>query len=283
MSIILAYIFYFVAASASPLQRRWLAVRRDAESMGQVLFSFQVMLIIALGSLAFPLFSRFYFSGNSVNLILLTLVCGVFGAGFFVLNYAAQKYVDASVTNIVVNIYTPVAIILSSIFINEKLTTMQIFGTVLLLLAMVVISKKHRIGRFTFDKHFLMMLASGVMLGVLLVAERALQKTTGFSAGTMLSWWSQAAFLGLAVFITKSRNNYTGKEIWLTGFLRFLQALSWVMLVWFVGNLSLVSAITTFKVVIIFVAAAIFLKEREDIPRKIIGCIVAVIGLLLMA
>jgi hypothetical protein len=39
------------------------------------------------------------------------------------------------------------------------------------------------------------MLLSGVFLGILLTAERALQKITGFSAGTMLSWWSQSLFL----------------------------------------------------------------------------------------
>jgi uncharacterized membrane protein len=43
-----------------------------------------------------------------------------------------------------------------------------------------------------------------------------------------------------------------------------------------------VSSITTFKVVIVSVAAALFLNEKEDLPRKIIGSIIAVIGLLLM-
>ncbi|NTW14699.1 MAG: hypothetical protein HGA31_06790, partial [Candidatus Moranbacteria bacterium] len=54
------------------------------------------------------------------------------------------------------------------------------------------------------------------------------------------------------------------------------------VLLFAVGNLSLVSAVTTFKVVIIFVFAAIFLKEREDLTRKIIGSLVSVAGLLMM-
>ena len=45
MTILLAYLFYFVAASASPLQRRWLAVKRDGG--GQIDFAFKVMLIVA--------------------------------------------------------------------------------------------------------------------------------------------------------------------------------------------------------------------------------------------
>jgi uncharacterized membrane protein len=55
-----------------------------------------------------------------------------------------------------------------------------------------------------------------------------------------------------------------------------------VILLVVVGNLSVVSAVTTFKVVILFVATAVFLHEREDMPRKIFGSVVAVLGLLLM-
>ena len=180
------------------------------------------------------------------------------------------------------NIYTPTTIVLATIFLNEGLTIKQIFGTILLLIGMVVVSKKHRIGRFKFDKYFLLMLLGGVMLGISLTAERALQKTTGFTGGTMLSWWMQCGFLGLATLITKNKNQYTKKDIMITGGLRFLQSLSWVILIFMVGNLSIVSSITTFKVVIVFIAAAIFLKERSDLPRKIIGSLVALAGLLLM-
>ena len=126
------------------------------------------------------------------------------------------------------------------------------------------------------------MVASGISLGFVLVAERALQKTTGFSAGTIFSWVSQATFLGLATLFTKSKHEYSQKNIAITGILSAIGSLSYVILVTVVGNLSVVSAITTFKVIIVFILAAIFLKEREDLHRKILGSIIAVVGLLLM-
>jgi uncharacterized membrane protein len=98
----------------------------------------------------------------------------------------------------------------------------------------------------------------------------------------MISWWAQCAVLGMFAILTRSRSEYSKKDIAITGGLRFLQSLSWVILIFVVGNLSLVSAITTFKVVLIFIAAAIFLKEREDLPRKIMGSVIALAGLLLM-
>ena len=282
MSILLSYLFYFVAASASPLQRRWLSTKKNTENRGQIHFAFQVTLITVFLSLLLPLLKPFYLTGNTLHLIGLSLVCGMFGAGYFIASYTAQKHVEAGISTLVSNIYTPITIILGTLFLNEKLTAVQILGTALLLVGMVIVSKKHHIGKFQFDKYFLLMLLSGVMLGVSLTAERTLLKTTGFTAGTMLSWWAQCAFLGIAALMTHNKSPYSKKDIAVTGGLRFLQSLSWVVLLTVVGNLSLVSAITTFKVVIIFITAAIFLKEREDLPRKIFGSLIALVGLLLM-
>lgn len=278
----LSYIFYFIAASASPLQRRWLATTKNLNNKGQIHFAFQVTFITVVLSLLLPIFKPFHLTGNLSYLIGLSLVCGIFGAGYFISSYTAQKHVEAGVTTLVSNIYTPVTIVLATFFLNEKLTTVQIFGTALLLVGMLIVSQKHKIGKFKFDKYFMLMVLSGVALGVSLTAERALLKTTGFTAGTMFSWWMQCAFLGLATLITHNRSQYSKKDITITGGLRFLQSLSWVILIFVVGNLSLVSAITTFKVVIIFISAAIFLKEREGLPRKIAGSFVALAGLLLM-
>ncbi len=278
----LAYIFYFIAASTSPLQRRWLAVNREADNDGQIDFAFKVVFIVAFLGLIIPFFEPIKLSGDYLLIGLLSLTCGLFGAGFYITYFVAQKHVDAGITTLVSNIYTPVTIILASVFLNEGLTFIQIIGTVLLLFAIVLISKKHRIGKFHFDKHFLMMLGGGVMLGILLTAERSLQKITGFTGGTLLSWWSQAIILGAATLIFNDKTRHTTKDTLITGALRFFQSFSWVILIFIVSNLSVVSAITTFKVVLIFVAAALFLNEREDLPRKVFGSVIAVVGLLLM-
>lgn len=280
MTILLAYLFYFVAASASPLQRRWLAVKRDGG--GQIDFAFKVMLIVATCGFGLILFFPPELKGGLVQLALLCLTCGIFGASYFVSNYSAQKHVDAGVSTLISNIYTPVTIIIATLFLHEGLRPVQIVGTTLLLVAMVIVSKKHHIGRFKFDTYFWMMVFSGVALGISLSAERALMKTTGFSTGTLMSWWSQAAGLGIAMLVTKNRTSYKFSDVGVTGGLKFLQALSWVLLLKVVDNLSVVSSITTFKIVVIFFAGAVLLNEREDLKRKVVGSLVAVAGLLLM-
>jgi drug/metabolite transporter (DMT)-like permease len=278
----LSYIFYFVASSASPLQKRWLAKKKDLDGKGRINLAFRTMCFLAVGSLFFPFFSPFYFSGNPWNLVFLSLVCGLVGMMNFILTFVAQKHVDTGVTSVVANINTPITIILASVLLHESLRGAQIVGTIFLLVGMFIVSRKHRVGRFSFDKYFLMMLCGGIMMGFLFVAERSLMKTTGFSAGVMFSWWSQSICLGLAVLISKSKNTYSTKDIGVSGTLQFLQSLSYVVLINIVGNLSIVSAVTTFKIVVIFIAAALFLHEREDWKRKLLGCIIALIGLLLM-
>lgn len=280
--IILSYIFYFIAASASPLQRRWIAKTKNLENNGQIYFAFTTALICSILSLFILFFQPFILSGDILTLVMLSFLCGIFGMGFYISSYFAQKHVEVGVSSVISNIYTPVTIVLATLFLNEKLTSWQIVGTLLLLLGMFIVSKKHRIGKFSFDKYFLLMLSSGVMLSVVLVAERAMIKMTGFAAGVMFSWWSTCLFLGLATLITRNKNAYSFKDITITGVLRFFQNLSWVILVFVVGNLSLVSSITTFKVVLMFILGAMFLNEKEDLSRKILGSIVAVLGLLLM-
>lgn len=282
MIILLSYIFYFIAASASPLQRRWLATKKDVGGGEQIDFAFRVTVVTVVLSLLIPLFSPFQLTGNPYHLFLLALVCGVGGAGLYITSYISQRHVEAGISSLVANIYTPITIALASFLLNERLTPIQIGGAALLLVAMVIVSKKHRIGRFRFDTYFMLMVASGIMLGFVLTAERALIKTSGFAAGTLLSWWSQCAALGIIAFATKSKHTFSQKDVVVTGVLRFLRSLSWVILLVVVGNLSVVSAVTTFQVVVVFVGAAIFLREREDLPRKILGSAIAVLGLLLM-
>lgn len=283
MAVFFAYLFYFVASTASPLQRRWLAKTKQSEKDNQILFAFHISIIISILGLGLLFYKPFNLSGDFWLLGIGTLVCGIAGALSYVFSYVAQKHVEAGVTSVISNIYTPITIVLASVLLNERLTNIQILGATLLCVAMVIISKKHRVGKFTFDKYFVTMLLSGVFLGVLITAERYLQKTTGFTAGTLLSWWSTCICLGIAAFFTRDKYVYSKKDVTITGVLRFVQNLSWVSLVFVVDNLSIVSAVTTFKVVIMFVAGAMLLKEREDLSRKLAGAGVAVIGLLLMS
>jgi drug/metabolite transporter (DMT)-like permease len=282
MGILLAYLFFFVAASASPLQRRQLSLRRENDA-GQVDFAFRVMFITFLLSAILIFVKNPEFNQSKTTIALLAAVCGIFGAIGIGSQYIAQRHVEAGLTSLISNVYTPVTIILATVLLNESLKPLQVLGTLLLLSSVILVSSKHRISKWRFDKYFWLMILSGVALGFVLTAERSLIKENGITTGTWASWGAQTLCLGLAALIIGRKSQYNFKDTSITGSLRFLQQLSWVILITVVANLSVVASVTTFKIVVVFVAAAVFLHEREDMKRKIIGSLIAVAGLLLMA
>jgi len=278
--ILLSYFFYFIVSTIAPIQRRWLSTRNEGGN--KINLSFKVTFVAALLILLLPLFSPFELQGPYTTIILLLIAAAIGGVGHYVSYFTAQRHVEAGVTSVLQNIYTPITIVLSTIFLGEGLRESQILGTILLLVAAVIVSKKHRIGKISFDKYFWLMIFSGISLSVLLVANRELMKITGFTASIVLSYWTVCIGLGVLTFLTKGVTTYTKKDIIVTGSLKFLQDLSWAMLTFFVANLSLVSSVTTFKIVVMFIVAAAFLGEKGDLQRKIVGSLIAVTGLLLM-
>lgn len=281
MVILAAYLFYFVASTASSLQRRHLSLKRDSDA-GQIEFAFRVTLITFVLSAVLIFFKPLQFNQSLTTLILLTIVCGVTGSISIAAQYIAQRHVEAGLTTLIGNVYTPVTIILSTLLLHEGLEPRQVLGTILLLFSVVLVSRKHRLSRWRFDRYFWLMLLNGFSIAFTFTAERSLIKENGITTGTWLSWGATVLFLGLAALFIGTKSQYNIKETSITGGTRFLQQLSWVVLVTIVANLSLVSAITTFKIVLMFIAGAIILKEREDLTRKIIGSFIAVAGLLLM-
>lgn len=281
MGELLAYIFYFFAASASPIQRRHLATQRNS-SQGQIDFAFRVMLITFLLSPVLIIFKRPEINQSIWHLTILGIVCGIFGCLSLSSQYIAQRKVEAGTTQLLLNIYTPVTIILASFLLNERLKTIQIFGTVLLLFSVILVSNKHRLTKWKFDGYFWLMIVAGITIAFTLTSERELIKVNGITTGTLVSWGAQTIILAIVALVSGSKSQYDFKDTSYTAGLRFLQQLSWVVLITVAANLSVVSAITTFKIVIVFIAGALLLKEKEDLGRKIIGSLIAIVGLLLM-
>lgn len=282
MAVLIAYLFYFIAASVSPLQRRQLALRRQNDS-GQIDFAFRVSLIALVLSTVLILFKRPELNQSLVTILSLAGVCGILGAIAIGSQYIAQRHVEAGLTTLTANLYTPITIVLSTVFLNESLRPLQIIGTLFLLVSVVFVSSKHRLSKWRFDKYFWLMVLSGVCLGFVLAAERSLIKENGITAGTWVSWGASTLCLGVFTLIIGKSSQYNIKDTAVAGVFRFLQQLSWVILITVVANLSVAASVTTFKIVVIFAAAAVFLHEREDLKRKVIGSLIAVAGLLLMA
>lgn len=146
MAILLAYLFYFVPSTASSLQRRHLALRRDTYK-GQIDFAFRVTLITFVLSFVLIFFKKPEFNQSFTTIVLLMIVCGVTGSIPIAAQYIAQRHVKTGLTTLIGNVYTPITLLLSAILLHESLKSRQIVGTILLLISVVLVSRKHRLGR----------------------------------------------------------------------------------------------------------------------------------------
>lgn len=281
MTAILAYIFFFVAATASPLQRRHQSKVTKTDPIILAAWTQAFVWVLGLSLLYRADTSSFEWSWHLAFLSLGLLISSPL---FFYLSYKSQKHVDATQSIILSNIYTPVAIALALLFLGDALTKTQIIGAIILFFAMILISIE-RVGNksFAFSKHSFEMLTSGIFLGIVLFLEKATMDLVGNRVGIVFSWTAQIIGLFALVYAIRGIHKLpTKREILVSGSLRYAQQLSWVTLLIVVGNLALVSAVTTFKIVFIFLGAFIFLKERDHLARKFLGVAIAIIGLLLM-
>ncbi|OGL30456.1 hypothetical protein A3F37_01105 [Candidatus Saccharibacteria bacterium RIFCSPHIGHO2_12_FULL_41_12] len=280
MTAVLAYIFFFVAATVSPLQRRHQSRRTKTDPI--VLAAWTQAFVWVLGlSLLYKADISFSWSWHLIFLNAGLFICGPL---FFYLSYNSQKHVDATQSVVLSNIYTPVAIILAILFLSETLTLQQIMGAIILFIAMLIISIERATSQsFRFSKYSIYMLSSGVFLGIILFLEKATMNLIGNRVGIVVSWTAQTIGLLILAYALRGIHKLpTKREIFTSGALRYAQQLSYVTLLIVVGNLALVAAVTTFKIVFIFLGAFVFLHEKEHLYRKFFGVVIAIVGLLLM-
>ena len=64
MIIFLSYLGYFVVTTVNALQRRFVIKRKNAQSLEQIHFAFEVMCILVLGSIIMQFFSPLHFNGS---------------------------------------------------------------------------------------------------------------------------------------------------------------------------------------------------------------------------
>jgi hypothetical protein len=93
---ILAYMFYFIAATVAPIQRRWLSTKNEGGNKFDL--SFKVSLVQSTFALTLLFFFPIVLHGSYLNIILLLITSGVCGIGYSVSYFTAQRHVEAGTT-----------------------------------------------------------------------------------------------------------------------------------------------------------------------------------------
>jgi drug/metabolite transporter (DMT)-like permease len=215
------------------------------------------------------------------NLILMTIL---YGAGN-VFIFSALKMIDAAEFTIVFASRALWTIIGAIIFLKESFSMQQTLGTILIILSIVLVSWKKQ--KFTFSKGFIFSVLAALSFGLAFTNDAFI--VNNFDVPSYLT----IAFIlpSLAVWViypkstAKMKPLFEKKTLLKLGLLGVFYAVSaiTIFLAYQVGkNASQIAPLNQTATIITVVLSVIFLKERTDLLRKLLGAIISFVGVVLV-
>lgn len=202
--------------------------------------------------------------------------------------FKSLKHIDISKFIVLFSLKTVVTIAIASVFLNERLTLIQLIGAALILLSIVLINSKSVREIFVFGKGELYVLLAAVVFGLGNVSDKY-----------MFNWFDLISYMiigfllpGSLLLLSKPktalefpdffRNNRIWKILVFT-FLYTVSALTFYYAFILADNASLVSAAGQVSTILVVVLGIFVLGEREDLRKKLIGGLLSFLGLVLLA
>jgi drug/metabolite transporter (DMT)-like permease len=224
---------------------------------------------------------------------LIFLVSGILGMAIAdTLFFMSLNKIGASLIAIVACTYSPFIITLSVIFLKESLAVLQIFGTILIVLAVLLTTRINRIDHITRRT-----LLFGIILGTLSNASTAIGiiLIKPYLSTTPLLWATEIRLIGgfvsllLITLFLPNRRKILSSLLTIRG-LGYSISATFIgtylaLIIWLAGmkytSASIASALNQTSSVFVFLFAALILKEKITLLRTI-AVIVAMAGVFLV-
>lgn len=246
---------------------------------------FQVGVSIIIAVLVFMVKGRIVIPNLSEIWVYVLLMAVLYGlANVFV--FKSLKLTDASQFGVLFQSKNLFAIIGTSVIFNEMLTTKQWVGALLLIAGVVIVSLNKT--KIKLNSGALLALLAGLLFGAANVNDRFLISyfdpysyvVVGFLFPALLiSVVYPKKLAGIKVFLNRK---YIYKMILLC--LTYgLSATAFFAALTLTDNASQLFSINAFSVITVVILSIIFLKERDFMPRKVLGAVLSLIGLLLVS
>jgi drug/metabolite transporter (DMT)-like permease len=242
---------------------------------------FQVLCAILTG--IFALWKGFVlppFQTHYVNFILSGILYGLGSVCMF----QAVKYLEASEAAIIAATGTVVTIIASVIFLHEGFSLQKIFGTVLILSSVSIISRNKKL---IMNKGMLFAVASTVLMGLGVTNDAYILKSYDAISYTPIAFFIPAIviFILQPKSVTKFHTVLSGKTFWnmlLLVFFYSLQAIGYYVAMERGAGASQMAPISRATIIVTVILAALFLRERDHLITKFASAILVTAGVLLL-
>ena len=236
-----------------------------------------IIYALVLGDISFE-FSTFTW--------FLLLVAGLLFAGTNFLAWRANSHLDAAQFSVIQNIQGLFTVIASAIFLGERLNTTQIYGVVVIVTAAAIVSVKgFTKDTFHITKWSWVAIISSLFLGAAISNEKYLVGQMSLSTYFIIGWGIQTIWMTVLVgkewSLLKELKLVDYRDIAWQGLLRTGAGFT-IVTALTLADSGLLSSIRSYKAVLVFLCALIFLGEKEHFWRKAAGSVLATVGLLLI-
>jgi drug/metabolite transporter (DMT)-like permease len=243
----------------------------------QLLVSFSILIYVLFTGFNIPSLKPILF-----NLVLMTILYAV--ANFTL--YKGLQLIEASEMTILLSSKSIWTMWAATIFLNEKITPLRIIGTLLIISGVIVISWKKKVLKF--NKGYTLILISAALFGLAFTNDAFILEVIEAPSFSVLAFGFPAialllirpkSFKELRFFFQKNRLI----KVLEASLFYSIAAVTIYAAYRAGGNVSQISPITQLTIVINVILSYIFLKERNFLLRKIIGSLLALVGVLLIA
>lgn len=278
---------YFIANTAARLLVR---VFSKNTKLNPYAANFLLQIPTYIGMFLFGLFTLqdSMFAGISLKILLLLTLLGIAQVYLNKVTLIAQKHVETAPYMVLRQVSVPVSVLLATLFLNESLNTKQIVGMVVIMLGTYLIaSNGGKIKIKHFSRYEMMTIGYGVYLAFYSIIIRYVQIETSLSTVLIVGGLLELIPSYVTTHKVSSKislEKLSRKEVLLAGFIGLFSAIHIVtfwLAVNYSQNISLVSSVSSFRIVTIFVGSYLLLNEKSDFKLKLAGTLVALVGLLL--
>lgn len=278
--LILASVFLY---SVSILLQRVLLKEERSDPVAYSIF-FQLLTGLLIGMFGF-LFSNMSFPNIKPllsNLVLMTLFYG-FGNVFI---FRSLKQIEASRFTVIFASRALFTILASSLLIREMLNLREWFGAFLIFFGVLLVTTKRL--KFAFKKEELIALFAAMCFGFANTNDRILLRSFNVYPFVFLVFIVPAFFI-LSLNPSKIKkveifmeSNVLAKMLLLC-VVYAISAIAFFSALQAAPSSSQVVIINLTSIIVTVLLAVVFLKEQEDIPKKILGAISSFLGLILVS
>jgi drug/metabolite transporter (DMT)-like permease len=204
-----------------------------------------------------------------------------------VFGFKALQSVEVSRFSVIYSLRAVVTIIAATLFLDEKLTLVQLIGALLILSAIIFLNTKSIKGLFKFSRGEVYALLASISFGVATVSDKYL-----------LDWFDYVPYLfidflvpGLILFLARPKSvpesvellkQKLGPKIFLFATLYAIAAISFFAALTQADNASLVSGVGQIGTIVTVLMGIFILKERKEMTKKLIAASLSFIGLILL-